>query len=295
MKFVALILAIYIYGFSYSFAQIIDSCSKSGSLIVIDESSHKIVFENNSDKLVYPASLVKLMIAYLTLEAIQNKKISFEKNIIFSPRAEEISKINKYNTLSIKVGDKISVENALTGLIVKSYNETAIALAETISDNEWYFVRLMNKKALELGMINTSFRNASGLHEEGQYTTASDLARLALRLKIDFPSYYGLFSEKEFFYKNVSLKSNNRFLLEYDGAEGMKTGFTLASGYNLVASAKKNDHRLFSVVTGCKNSFQRDFLTKFILDLSFLEIEQNNKFYFKKISLKRLDEIYNNQ
>ncbi|NBX53373.1 MAG: D-alanyl-D-alanine carboxypeptidase, partial [Proteobacteria bacterium] len=257
MKIIILIIAIYTYGLNYSFAQIIDTCTKSGSLIVVDESSHKIVFENNSDKLIYPASLVKLMTAYLVLEAIQNKKISLDKNIYFSPRAEEVSKVNKYNTLNIKVGDKISVENALIGLIVKSYNENAVALAEAISMNEWSFVRLMNKKALELGMINTSFRNASGLHEEGQYTTALDLAKLALRLKIDFPSFYGLFSEKEFSYKNISSKSNNRFLYEYEGAEGMKTGFTSASGYNLVATAKRNDYRLFSVVTGCENSLKR--------------------------------------
>jgi D-alanyl-D-alanine carboxypeptidase len=153
----------------------------------------------------------------------------------------------------------------------------------------------MNKKALELGMINTSFRNASGLHEEGQYTTASDLARLAIQLKKDFPQFYYFFAMKEFVYNNKIIKSHNRVLNEYEGAEGMKTGYTVASGYNLVSSAKNNKKRIFSVVTGCASSRKRDNLSKFLLDLSFLENEENNNFYFKKISLKSSNQIYYNE
>jgi D-alanyl-D-alanine carboxypeptidase len=153
----------------------------------------------------------------------------------------------------------------------------------------------MNKKALELGMINTSFRNASGLHEEGQYTTASDLARLAIHLKKDFPQFYYFFAMKEFVYNNKIIKTHNRVLTEYDGAEGMKTGYTNASGYNLVSSAKNNNKRIFSVVTGCQSSRKRDDLSKFLLDLSFLEEQENNNFYFKKISLKSSNQIYYNE
>jgi D-alanyl-D-alanine carboxypeptidase len=295
MKFFILLLALICNLQSLAKAQIIPTCSNIGSLLVVDEESNKILFETNSQKIIYPASLVKMMTAYLTFEALENNQLTLEQEIIFSARAQEISEINKINTLRINDGNKISVEKAIQALIVKSYNESAIVLAEAVADNEWDFVKKMNKKALELGMINTSFRNASGLHEEGQYTTASDLARLALRLKKDFPQFYYFFSLKEFSYKNKIIKSHNRILNEYDGAEGMKTGYTNASGYNLVSSATNKKNRIFSVVTGCSSSRYRDNLSKFLLDLSFLESTENNNLYFKKISLKNSNQIYDNQ
>jgi len=295
MKFFTIILLLFFNFQAPAFSQVISTCSKDGALISIEEESHKILFENNSQKLIYPASLVKMMTTYLTFEALQKNQLTLHKELTFSERAQEVSKVNKVNTLGVKEGNKISVEKALQALIVKSYNEASIVLAEAISDNEWSFVRQMNKKALELGMINTSFRNASGLHEEGQYTTASDLARLAIHLKKDFPQFYYFFAMKEFVYDNKIIKTHNRVLTEYEGAEGMKTGYTNASGYNLVSSAKNNNKRIFSVVTGCQSSRKRDDLSKFLLDLSFLESSENNNFYFKKISLKSSNQIYDNE
>ena len=295
MKFFILLLALICNLQSLAKAQIVSPCSKIGSLLVVEEESHKILFETNAQKLIYPASLVKMMTAYLIFEALEKNQLTFEQELTFSARAQEISRINKVNTLGINEGDKISVLKAIQTLIIKSYNESAIVLAEAVANNEWDFVKKMNKKALELGMINTSFRNVSGLHEEGQYTTASDLARLAIRLKKDFPQFYNFFSMKEFSYKNKIIKSHNRILNEYEGAEGMKTGFTNASGYNLVSSVKNNNKRIFSVVTGCTSSRYRDDLSKFLLDLSFLESTENNSLYFKKISLKNSNQIYDNQ
>jgi D-alanyl-D-alanine carboxypeptidase len=295
MKFFIIFLLIFCNFYATAYSQILSTCSKDGALISIEDESHKILFENNSQKLIYPASLVKLMTAYLTFEALSKNQLTLHKELSFSERAQEVSKINKINTLRIKEGDKISVEKALQALLIKSYNEASIVLAEAIADNEWNFVRQMNKKALELGMINSSFRNASGLHEEGQYTTASDLARLAIHLKKDFPQFYYFFAMKDFVYDNKIIKTHNRFLIEYDGAEGMKTGYTIASGYNLVSSAINNNKRIFSVVTGCQSSRKRDDLSKFLLDLSFLESSENNNFYFKKISLKSSNQIYDNQ
>jgi len=295
MKFFILLLVLICNLQSLAQAQIVQPCSKIGSLLVVEEESHKILFETNSQKLIYPASLVKMMTAYLTFEALEKNQLTLERELTFSARAQEISRVNKVNTLGIKEGDKISVLKAIQTLIIKSYNESAIVLAEAVANNEWDFVKKMNKKALELGMINTSFRNASGLHEEGQYTTASDLARLALHLKKDFPQFYNFFSMKEFSYKNRIIKSHNRILNEYEGAEGMKTGYTNASGYNLVSSAKNNNKRIFSVVTGCASSRYRDDLSKFLLDLSFLDSTENNNLYFKKISLKNSNQIYDNQ
>lgn len=295
MKFFITFLLLFSNFQASAFSQVISTCSKDGALISIEEESHKILFENNSQKLIYPASLVKMMTTYLTFEALHKNQLTLHKELTFSSRAQEVSKVNKVNTLDVKEGNKITIEKALQALIVKSYNEASIVLAEAISDNEWSFVRQMNKKALELGMINTSFRNASGLHEEGQYTTASDLARLAIHLKKDFPQFYYFFAIKEFVYNNKIIKTHNRVLTEYEGAEGMKTGYTNASGYNLVSSAKNNNKRIFSVVTGCQSSRKRDNLSKFLLDLSFLESSENNNFYFKKISLKSSNQIYDNE
>ena len=292
MKFFIIFLLLFYNFQSLAKSQVLSTCSKDGTLISVEEDSHQILFENNSQKLIFPASLVKLMTAYLSFEALQKNQLTLNKELIFSDRAQEIAGINKVNTLGIHSGDKISVEKALQSLIIKSYNEASIVLAEAIADNEWNFVRQMNKKALELGMINTSFRNASGLHEEGQYTTASDLARLAIHLKKDFPQFYHFFAMKEFVFRNKIIKSHNRVLNEYEGAEGMKTGYTNASGYNLVSSAKNNKKRIFSVVTGCASSRKRDDLSKFLLDLSFLEEQENNNLYFKKISLKNSNQIY---
>jgi len=289
LKLFLIILAGFLIKTSSTNAQIIPSCTKVGSLIIADENSNRILFETNANKIILPASLVKLMTAYLTFEAINNQKFSEEETLTFSARAQEVSQFNKYNTLHAYEGDKITVLNALKGLIVKSYNETAIALAEKIAGDEWSFVRLMNKKAVELGMINTAFKNASGWHDEGQYSTASDLLKLAIHIKKDFPQFYYLFSLTDFNYKNISSKTHNRFLLSYEGAEGMKTGFTSQAGYNLVASASKNNSRLFSVVTGCKSSNQRDELTKFIFDLAFLDDYKNSKLFYKKLSLKNIN------
>jgi len=249
-------------------ANIIDPCSKEGSLILVDESG-KILFENQADKLIYPASLTKMMTIYLVFEALEKKEIQIDETIEYSALASEISTVNKVNTLFVKEGDKTSVEDAIKGLLVRSFNENAIVLAEKIADNEWEFVRKMNQKAMVLGLNNTAFRNASGLHHEGQYSTAKDLAKLAIRLKKDFPKYYKYFGLKEFKNGSKNYKSTNNFLKNYQGAEGMKTGYTFMSGYNLIGVASMNNKRFFSVVTGCKNSKIRDDLTMFLFDLAF--------------------------
>jgi len=254
--------------FHSAFANIIDPCSKEGSLILVDESG-KILFQNQADKLIYPASLTKMMTAYLVFEALKNNQIQIDETIEYSARASEISAVNKVNSLFVNEGRKTTIEDALKGLLVRSFNENAVALAEKIADNEWEFVRKMNQKAMVLGLNNTAFRNSSGLHHEGQYSTAKDLAKLAIRLKKDFPQFYHFFGLKEFSIGKRIFKTSNQFLQNYQGSEGLKTGYTSRAGFNLVGVATKNDKRFFSVVTGCKNSKIRDNLTMFLFDLAF--------------------------
>jgi D-alanyl-D-alanine carboxypeptidase len=256
-------------------------CGKNYSAVFFEEKTGEILFQKRADLIAYPASLVKMMTLYLTFEAIENKELNLDQEIKVSARGEEISKVNKSNTLRLKEGDKITVRQAIRGVIVKSFNEAAVSLAEAVAENEWNFSLLMNKKAAELGMINTNFHNSSGLHEEGQYTTAYDLARLARAVKKDFPQYYHLFALKEFDYGGVKYKTHNHVLTDYKGAEGMKTGFTNASGFNLISAAKKNDERVISVLLGCATFQSRDSLTKNLLDESFKKLKQNQKFEAK--------------
>ena len=270
----------------------INSCGEKNAYIVFDYESKNIVIENNSEKIIYPASLVKLMTAYLTFEAIEKKQINFDQLIEVSERGEEVSKVNKVNTLDLKAGDLITVKNALEALIVKSFNEASVSLSEVIAENERNFVRLMNKKALDLGMINTSFANSSGLHEEGQYTTVRDLARLVVAIKKDYPQYNYFFSLKKFNYNGLKYKSHNNVLNNYKWATGMKTGYTKIAGYNLISSASKNKNSVISILVGCESLKKRDQLSIYFLDSSFKRLGDKD-FLENKISFS--DFLYDGQ
>jgi len=225
MKFTIKIL-IFLLLTNSAFGIEITDCSPNNSYVVFEEKNRSILLQKNANEKIYPASLVKLMTLYLTFEALENKKISLNTSIKISQRAEEISRVNKVNTLHLRQGQTITVREAILAIVVRSFNEAAIGLAEIISNDEWQFVKKMNNKALDLGMYNSSFRNASGLHDFSQYTTALDLARLAMSIKKDFPDYYHLFSLKHFKFHREKYKTHNHILDEYRGAEGLKTGFT---------------------------------------------------------------------
>jgi D-alanyl-D-alanine carboxypeptidase len=269
-------------------------CNDIYSALVFREDDGEILFENRSELFYYPASLVKLMTLYLTFEALHKGKIAMDQELTVSERGEEVSKVNKVNTMRLKKGNKITVKEAIGALIVKSFNEAAVTLAEGVADDEWEFVRKMNKKAQALKMYNTSFRNSSGLHEDGQYTTSYDLARLVRALKENYPQYYSLFSLKKFHYNSQEFETHNYVLLEYKGAEGMKTGFTKASGYNLISSATRNKQRIFSIVLGCGNNEKRDDFTMELLDDGFSKLANhqqrekiNDGFSYGKALVKR--------
>lgn len=279
-----------IFLFTNSSQAEIEGCSKDYASLVFEEKTGDILFEKRSDQIVYPASLVKLMTLYLTFEALENHKLKPTQVLTISERGEEISKVNKNNTMRLKVGDKITVRDAIRAVIVKSFNEASVTLAESISENEWDFVRKMNEKAQKLGMINTSFRNSSGLHEEGQYTTAYDLAVLVRAIKKDFPGYYHIFSSKEFTYHGTKYETHNHVLVDYKGAEGLKTGFTNASGFNLITAAKKGNVRVISVLVGCSTYQQRDKLTKELLNDAFLQLERHKS--LRQDIMARLGKIF---
>ncbi|MBU6339026.1 MAG: D-alanyl-D-alanine carboxypeptidase [Rickettsiales bacterium] len=280
------VVTIFCFSFSYAATAEEKGCGKDYySLLLKDDG--EILSDVKADVTAYPASLTKLMTLYLTFEALEKGEISIEQNIKVSARGEEVSKVNKNNSLHLKEGDKITVRDAVKGVIVKSFNEASVSLAEAVSGDEWKFVRKMNEKAEELGMNRTSFRNSSGLHEVGQYTTAYDLARLTLALKNDFPGYYHLFSLKHFSYKGTKYVTHNHVLAEYKGAEGMKTGFTNASGFNLISIAKKHDVRVISVLLNCETYKKRDKFTKKLFDDIFAKFSRGFEPHGESRLLKR--------
>ncbi|MFT5795639.1 MAG: D-alanyl-D-alanine carboxypeptidase [Ulvibacter sp.] len=251
----------------------INSCNDSHTLLVFLENDYLNIREKDANKKIFPASLVKIMTAYLTFEAIENKQLSLDQILTVSARGNSISYINKVTTLHLKIGDNITVKDALYGMIIKSFNGAAVTLSEAVASSEWEFAKMMSNKSMELGMYNTNFRNASGLHDYDQYTTAYDLKKLIISIKNDFPDYYKIFGIKEIEIFDKKFKSHNNVLLTYPGAEGMKTGFTSISGFNLISAAVKNNKRVFSILLSCESSDMRNKFTKDLLDDAFVKIE----------------------
>ncbi len=259
------------------------ACSNNYSYLVFDVESREVLSEKRAEKILYPASLTKVMTLYLVFDSLRKNKLKLDQTLKFSAYGAEVSKVNKINTLQVKEGDKITVRQAIESVILKSYNEAAVVLSEAVAGDEWKFVRLMNKKAKELGMDNTSFRNSSGLHEDGQYTTSYDMARLVVAIKKNFPEYYRFFAQKKFEYRGEEYETSNKIILEYEGAEGMKTGFTKAAGYNLISVAKRGSNRISSVVMSCADTQKRYLLTRELLDKGF-EVAESQNLFSRKIA-----------
>lgn len=270
MKFLFIILTIFIFLQKAGASE----CERQYSSLVFAENNHEIIFEKRGEEIIYPASLTKVMTLYLVFEALEKHRLELDGEITISANAEDISKVNKINTLNLKEGEKINVDDAIKGTAIKSFNEAAVALAEAVAGDEINFAKMMNQKAFELNMMHTNFRNASGLHDAGQYTTAYDLARLVEALEKNFSQYRKYFAAKKFTFRGNKYETHNHVLLEYEGADGFKTGYTAASGYNLIASAKRGDVRVKSILTGCETYKKRDEYTKNLLDLAFKEIDR---------------------
>jgi D-alanyl-D-alanine carboxypeptidase len=236
--------------------------------LVVDANSGLVLHQENAGKLRYPASLTKMMTLYLTFEALQNNQLSMDSKIAVSPFAASRPRMN----MGLRAGEQISVRDAVLSLIVRSANDTAVVLAEAISGNEAAFARKMTERAQNLGMTNTVFRNASGLPDNAQRTTAFDLARLAIALRRDFPEYYPLFSRTSFTYKGRVWAGHNRLTSNYPGADGLKTGFVNASGFNLVTSAKRGNTKLIGVVMGGNTARSRDNRMVALLDRYFQKV-----------------------
>lgn len=238
------------------------------SSIVVDERSGQIISAANADEYRFPASLTKMMTIYMVFEAIRDRQLSFSDAVPVSSWAASMPPTK----LGLVPGTTLSVEQAIMGLVTKSANDAAAALGELLGGDEDRFAQLMTTRAHALGMSRTTFRNASGLPDWGQVTTARDLATLARHLIQDFPQYYHYFSTPSFVFRGRFVPNHQAMLRSYAGADGLKTGYTEASGYNVVTSALRGDVRLIGVVMGASNGWERDQHMTALLDQGFMRM-----------------------
>ncbi len=238
------------------------------SSIVVDARTGQVLYARQADTLRYPASLTKIMTLYLAFEALDAKRLSLNSRIRVSAQAAR----QPPSKFGLRKGQTISVGDAIMGLVTKSANDAAVALAEHIAGSEASFARRMTVKARELGMTRTTFRNASGLPNRQQRSTARDMVALGRAIIRNFPQYYSYFSKTSFTYKGQKYRNHNRLLGRYEGTDGIKTGYIHASGYNLVASVSRDGQRLIGVVFGGKTARSRDAHMRKIVDKSFLRL-----------------------
>ncbi len=222
--------------------------------IVVDAKSGKVLYSEDPDGLRYPASLTKMMTLYLTFEALESGRISLDTQVPVSAHAaaEPPSK------LGVRAGGSVSVDQAIRALVTRSANDIATALGEFVGGSEERFASLMTSKARALGMTRTTYRNANGLPNTAQMTTARDQARLGMALRQHFPQYYGYFSIRSFDFGRQTIGNHNRLVGTVRGVDGIKTGYTRAAGSNLATSAQIDGRSIVAVVLGSRSSAARD-------------------------------------
>lgn len=230
--------------------------------MVVDSHSGKVLYARNADKPRYPASLTKIMTLYLLFQEIKAGKIVLNTEFVVTKNAS----LQAPSKLGLKVGYKIKVKDAIRALVTKSANDVACVIAENLAGTEERFAHVMTMTAKKLGMKNTQFRNASGLPNAAQLTTARDMITLSRRIINDFPELYKVFGTKTFSYKGKRYRNHNRLLFNYKGTDGIKTGYTRASGFNLAASVRRNKKHLVAVVMGGKTGRRRDAHMRHILN-----------------------------
>lgn len=222
--------------------------------IVVDAASGEVLYAKRADSLRYPASITKVMTLYLTFDALSTGRLKPDDIVTISPNAAAQGPTK----LGLPVGDTLTVSEAMQALAIKSANDIAVALAETLGGTESRFAAMMTLRAQDLGMTNTHFVNASGLPDSRQISTARDIAILSRAVMRDYPQYYRLFSQQRFTFRGKQMNNHNGLLFRMSGVDGLKTGFTNASGYNLAVSAVRDNRRIVTVVLGGPSNALRD-------------------------------------
>ena len=236
--------------------------------IVVDVEGGRVLYGRNIDRRLYPASLTKIMTLYLTFEALDQGGLVMRQRLKVSRRAAGQTP----TTLGLKRAQTVTVEDMILAVVTRSANDAATVLAEAVAGTEVQFAQLMTERARQLGMIRTTFRNATGLPNRRQRTSARDMAKLAMALIRKYPSYYRYFSTEQFTWGKQTHRNTNQLLYSYAGTDGIKTGYIRASGFNLVASAERGGHRLIGVIFGGRTARSRDRRMVQLLETGFNQI-----------------------
>src|SRR6201747_1435315 len=237
------------------------SYSPAFSSIIVDGNSGATLSANNPDALRHPASLTKIMTLYLLFERLDAGKLKLDSEMDVSEHASEQAPTK----LGLRPGQTIKVEDAIKGLVTRSANDAAVVISEAIAGDEDDFAKLMTRKARALGMTRTVYRNASGLPDNDQVTTARDQSTLGRAIQERFPRYYRYFSITAFNYHGHSIRNHNKLLGNVEGVDGIKTGYTRASGFNLVSSMRRGNRHLVGVVLGGRSGGSRDAIMRNLL------------------------------
>ena len=240
--------------------------------IVIDFDTKEVLFETNADTKNYPASLTKMMTLYIVFDYVRQGKLGLDDHMLVSRTAASRSPSKLY----LEEGSSIKVRDAVNALIIKSANDVATVVSEKISGSEREFAKLMTKYARNLGMKSTTFKNASGLPNRAQLTTARDMSKLSHALITNFPEEYKLFSNTSFVWNNKTYKTHNKLMLNYDGADGIKTGYIRASGFQLAFSAVRNNKRLIGIYFGGDTGKQRNDRLKLYMNNAYNKLKVTN-------------------
>lgn len=232
---------------------------------LIDYHSGRILAEKNPDVRIAPASLTKLMTAFVVFSELSKGNIKLDEEVTISERAWRTGGSRMF----IEVGKRVSVDLLLKGMIIQSGNDASVALAEHVAGGEDTFAQFMNQYASELGMVNTHFMNATGLPHKEHYSSARDIAILTRNLIQRFPDYYSLYSQKSFTYNKITQQNRNKLLWRDPTVDGVKTGYTASAGYCLVSSAEREGMRLVSVVLGAKSTKARTSQSQALLNYGF--------------------------
>ncbi|MED5297081.1 D-alanyl-D-alanine carboxypeptidase family protein [Halomonas sp. DP8Y7-3] len=235
------------------------------SWILIDANSGRVLAEHNSDQRLPPASLTKLMTAYLVERELDRGNIQGDDMVPISEKAWRTGGSKMF----VEVGTRVPVEELLHGIVIVSGNDASVAMAEYLAGGEEPFADLMNQHATQLGMENTHYENATGLPGENHYSSARDLMRLARHIILDYPEHYAIYSQKHFTYNGIEQPNRNRLLWRDPSVDGLKTGWTEEAGYCLVSSGKRDDMRLISVVMGTNSDEARAQETQKLLSYGF--------------------------
>ena len=264
--FILMILALFIFGSELS--------ARTYAYVVADARDGKIINSHNSRQIVHPASLTKMMTLYLAFDAIRYGRLKLDQKVTISKNAAS----EPPSKFWYKPGQRVSIRYLIRASAIRSANDAATALGEAISGSEKIFISDMNKAAKKMGMNSTNFLNAHGLTEIGHYSTAKDLLILARRLMLDYPEYFNIFSRLETYASGKTIKNTNyKFLRQYNGASGIKTGYTNAAGHNLAASAKRDEKQLIGIIIGTSSSSERAKKMIRLFDDAFKAIPKRKK------------------